>query len=326
MNDPRSFFIGYNHDNRYINGSFTPLGINDPTQAEAAGIKVRKAISAAIPRDLIEEFYSGNVGLSKSFLPEVNSEWEANLTVRAYDIDKAILLMESAGYDYSTDVDLSHEVNENNSLFTLYLISLDTGGPGWYYTQAHLLEQELPKIGINVVHQLLGWNFYDFTLFSPDRPSVGAISEEGDLLGWDLLSYSHLFDFDYDIRNILDSSSLRPNGDNFYNYENTEWDNLVEEYSSLSNLSLRKEKTYELKLFLNENEPITPTFTLQDNYIVFNTVSNYDNVLLSINALEWEKLTIATLSKGDEAGMGFISAIIGVALLPIIKKKVNWRN
>ena len=143
------------------------------------------------------------------------------------------------------------------------------------------------------------------------------------LTGWDLVSFSFLFDFDYDVRNILDSSSLRPDGNNIFNYENSDWDDLVDDYSSLTVLSDRKEKANELNLFLSDNEPIIPIFTLQDNYLVDNSVSGYDEILLSIGDLDWEKLIIDSpeVETEDEASLAIFSFLFGIILIPVIRKK-----
>ena len=109
--------------------------------------------------------------------------------------------------------------------------------------------------------------------------------------------------------------------------ENTEWDNLVDEYSSLTSLSERKEKADDLKLFLHENEPIMPIFTLQDSYLVHDSLLEYDEVLLSIGALEWEKLIIDVPELEDgKAGFELISFLLGMILLPVIKKIKNNRR
>ena len=74
-----------------------------------------------------------------------------------------------------------------------------------------------------------------------------------------------------------------------------------------------------------------PVYTILDNYLVHNSVSEYDEVLLSIGALEWEKLVLDIPDLDDgKAGIGFISFILGIMLLPIIKRLVgkgkNVRN
>ena len=74
---------------------------------------------------------------------------------------------------------------------------------------------------------------------------------------------------------------------------------------------------------MSQKKTFIPIFTLQDNYLVDNSVSGYDEILLSIGDLDWEKLIIDSpeVETEDEASLAIFSFLFGIILIPVIRKK-----
>jgi peptide/nickel transport system substrate-binding protein len=63
---------------------------------------VRKALSAAIPREMIaENIMLGKGVAATSYLNEISWSWESTIEIPPYNIEQAKSYMEMAGYDYT---------------------------------------------------------------------------------------------------------------------------------------------------------------------------------------------------------------------------------
>ncbi|UJG44234.1 MAG: ABC transporter substrate-binding protein [Candidatus Heimdallarchaeum endolithica] len=165
-------------------------------------------------------------------------------------------------------------------LFDITIISPNSGSARSQWPK--LLDQTLPQIGINVTHIYEGWNFIS------ERTWNYPVDEEGyeDHIpsykegGYDILTIGWGWDFDWDPTGILDSTSIVPNGYNFYQYNSSEFDNILEEYLSEFEISKRIEKAKELQSILYNDLPAITVFYPREKSFNLPGVSNVDFELL----------------------------------------------
>ncbi|MHA1910431.1 MAG: ABC transporter substrate-binding protein, partial [Candidatus Kariarchaeaceae archaeon] len=333
VGDPSTQEMSFNFNNDILNGAATPLGISDPTQADEAGKYVRKAISHMVPRNkIVDEIMEGLAAPANMLMPNVAQGWAGYDThpVREYSVDIAKGLMEDAGYDYTTDVDLTADITEANSLFSVYMLSPNTN-PARNQWSA-LMEQELPKIGIFIAQHLsTGWGVIaPLTFGCATPPPAGAPGDnDSDLGGWDLLFMGLSWDLDYDPTGLFDSASIRPNGDNWYTFpgdtaklDGVAWDTLITEYTAELDFNARMAKCVVLQDFMYEWEMTACLIYPQTHWGYSDDVTGIDDLLISISALEWERVGF----EGESSGVGFnfltvTLMFIGLLAIPVIRRR-----
>jgi peptide/nickel transport system substrate-binding protein len=325
--------ISLNHDNPYLNGSATPLGLTDTERAVEAGKFIRKAISHLVDRaSIVNELLEGKAQALSTIFPSGSYGWSEDFDVREFNHSISKEYLKLAGYNFSTDVNLSEPINENNSLFTVYLMSPSTCPSRNHWLP--MLEYELPKVGIYVgCHMATSWSvIIPLTFGSETRPPIGALNETSEYLqmsGWDLFSVGYSHGIDWNPDGLLDSASIRPNGDNIYNFENDEWDALLKSYLEKFNLEKRLNISYQMQEFLYEYEPIIPLFTPMSVWGVSNNVQGLDLFLLPYGFQDWSKVTGRTViepsDKSDNsdkiAFQNLSFAIITLSLMMIRRKR-----
>jgi hypothetical protein len=216
--------------------------------------------------------------------------------------------MEMAGFDYSTDVDLTAAITAENSLFSLYLLSPNTNPAR--NTWAVLLEGQLEKIGIHVpLHLSTGWSTIIPLTFGSEVPcppgDFGATQSE--LSGWDLFFVGYSWQLDYKPIGLFDSASIRPFGDNIYNfpgdvatYEGVSWDDLVDGYLNEVDDTVRVERVHKLQEFMYEWEPVATIIYPISVLIYHDTVTGIDALLISITAQQWGRVDCARTYEIEE--------------------------
>ena len=341
IGDPSTYEMSFNFNNGWLNGSFTPLGVEDPSRITDAGKYVRKALSHLFDRQKAVDDYLGGLGQPANVLmPSVIQGWSGygNHPVREYSIEIAKSLLEEAGYNYSTDVDLTSEITSENCLFELYSLFPQTSVLRYQWIHEYI--EELPKIGIHVaLHQGTGWAVIaPLTFNCPTPPPPGGVNNESELTGWDLFFVGLSWDLDYDPSGLFDSASIRPNGDNWYTFpgdtatlNGRSWDELLEDYTSTYDFDERMEKVKLLQDFLYEWEPTAPILYPQTHWGYSSSLIGVDWVLLSFSFQQWERIEILlspddleTKTKGVFATSSLIVMISGtLAVLTLIKKKLK---
>jgi len=334
VGDPSTQEMSFNFNNDFLNGEATPLGISDPTQADEAGKSVRKAISHMVPRQkIVDEIMEGLAAPANMLMPSVCQGWGGydKHPVREYSIETAKNLMEEAGYDYTSDVDLSAEITSENCLFEIYMLSPNTCSARKQWPE--LVEEELPKLGIHVAQHLsTGWGVIaPLTFGCPTPPPPGAPGDnDSDLGGWDLFFVGLSWDLDYDPTGLFDSASIRPHGDNWYTFpgdtatlDGRSWDELLEDYTTTFDFSERMEKVKLMQDFLYEWEITAALIYPQTHWGYVSTVTGIDWVLLSIGVQQWENVEF----KSDNETLGSISLIVvtsgSLVLLTIVRNKFS---
>ncbi|MHA1910857.1 MAG: ABC transporter substrate-binding protein [Candidatus Kariarchaeaceae archaeon] len=303
IGDPSTHEMSFNFNNDFLNGAATPLGISDPTQIDEAGKYVRKAISHIVPRQtIVNEIMDGLAIRANMLMPNVAQGWAGYDThpVREYSVDIAKGLMEDAGFVYGTDVDLTADITESNSLFSVYILSPNTSPVRNQW--AALIEQELPKIGVHVAQHLsTSWGVIAALTFGcATPPPPGAPGEdEFSLGGWDLFFVGLSWDLDYDPTGLFDSNSIRPYGDNWYSFhgdtaalDGVVWDDLLTSYTAEPDFNARMAKVKLLQDFFYEWEPTAAIIYTQTHWGFHENLSGIDWVLFSEGFLQWEYVNL----------------------------------
>ncbi len=118
-----------------------------------------------------------------------------------------------------------------------------------------LMEQQLPKIGIGITfHESTGWGnigprTWSYPLLDYDYIPTYA---EG---GFDILFVGWSWGLDWDPTGLYDVASLVPNGDNFYQYINPVYEDLLTNYLSEFDAPTRIGYAHEMQEILYEDLP-----------------------------------------------------------------------
>jgi ABC-type transport system substrate-binding protein len=320
VSDPSTQEVSFNHLNEYINGTSTPNGLADPTNSLEFGKYVRKAISHLVKRDyIVSEVMHGLASPGNTLMPNVAPGWlgYGDLPYRNYSVETAINYMEMAGFDYTTDVDLTAEITASNSLFSLYMLSPNTNEAR--NTWSILLESELAEIGIFVAQHLsTSWSVIIPLTFGSDVPSPpGATNATDNLVGWDIFFVGYSWDLDYNPISMFDSPSLRPLGDNFYNFpgdvallDGVSWDDLLTDYLTEVDDVARVDKVELLQEFMYEWEPVATIIYPQTVWVYLDSVTGIDSLLISISSQAWNGVDCAREVTISDSAFGLYSVML----------------
>ena len=165
---------------------------------------------------------------------------------------------------------------------------------------AEMFETELPKIGIGVKdHFSSGWAQI-WPRFQYDLSNHIPLYDDG---GYDIMFLSYLWDLDWDPRGLFDlTDSHTGERYNLYNFEaslaqrynqslTSDVRSLVHEYLRTIDFSARISVVEALQDELHEYVPVIPIVHPKSIWGHDRSVENLDFLLLSVNALEWEKVT-----------------------------------
>lgn len=306
--------LAFNHINPYYG---TGESLVDPTGGAVEGAKaVRKAISHIIDRDFAANDIMGGLALpAATIVPSAAIGWDSTIEYRKYDITKAKEYMEAAGFDYADIGTPDDDGYYSQFHFNVSVLSPNTNPARDQWSA--LLVQNLPKIGIGVTtHLSTDWATIIPRTFGSD---VKPGNHEND--GFDLFFVGYSWDLDVDPFGLYESTSLRPNGGNYHNFVNDEYDELIPTYTSELDLDKRIDAFKLVQAFYFEWEIVAPIIYPQDHWAYDADLGGYDSVLLSISSGEWD--LIGSEEAIDAVGgflpldiTAFLSAflVLGVAL------------
>lgn len=210
--------------------------------------RIRKAIAYSINRDIIiEHIFKGFVKKANSMLSPLNWAYCPEMKFYEYDPEKAIKLIESAGYSRNNNgyfFDLEYKTSENIQAITI----------------AQILQDQLKDAGIRLNISSREWGtFYDdirkgdFQLFS---------------LRWVGISDPDIYYY------IMHSDSIPPSGANRGRYSNPEVDMLID----LARRTICTEKRHDyycrIQRILNEELPYVHLWYHSNIIITTGRVSN----------------------------------------------------
>ena len=263
--------LSFNHLNDYWG-----TGKNLTVDNKVEGAKnVRKAISHLIDRDFAaNDIMEGLALQAATIVPSTSIGWDSALEYRKFDVAKAIEYMEAAGFDYTG------MVKDDDGFYTTSLFNVTVMSPNTNPARnqwAALLVQNLPLIGIGVTQHLsTDWATIIPRTFGSDVPP-GSFDDGG----YDLFFVGYGWDLDVDPFGLYESTSLRPNGGNFYNFENAEYDALIPTYTQELDLDKRIDAFKLVQEFYYEWEIVAPIIYPQEHWAYAEDLQGYDSILLS---------------------------------------------
>ena len=147
-------------------------------------------------------------------------------------------------------------------------------------TVADIIADELVEIGIEVENHLLGWS--DFIKRSWGFPC----GEDYDYIpeyekgGYDILFMGGWWPLDLRLRGLYESSVITPLGDNYYQYENKEYDDILNKYNVAQNPTARMNYAHQLQSYIYNDLPAISLFYNHTLMAIRDEVSGIDSVLL----------------------------------------------
>lgn len=246
---------------RFDNNGYAYLGFNmdNPSLAKK---EVRQALVYGFDRyAFVEDFFGGAAVVPNVPFARVSwvftDELQANINEYQYDPDKAIELLESAGY---TEIDENGVRSDGtNRLSFHFLTYTDTE---WTAELSAILQYEWGEIGVEVVEDM-----QEFSALS-DRVFV---ERDFDMytMAWSLV-------LDPSPRGIFHSDNIGGGGNNAVGWDNPENDRLLEE----GELALEQEERIEIynewgELW-NEELPYMPVYMRENWQLVNDRVEGYN--------------------------------------------------
>ena len=125
------------------------------------------------------------------------------------------------------------------------------------------IADDLAKIGINVEV-----NVSDYSVISPrtwGHPGPYPVSTFGEG-GFDVLFVGRIWDLDWNPTGLYDTSSITPNGDNYYQYSCDVMDDAIADYTTSITLADRMHYINEIQTILHEDLPAAAIASSQKVY------------------------------------------------------------
>ncbi len=209
----------------------------------------RKAINFAINKEQLEQaayFGIGGVANPADIIPSQQSEWlDPTLTALAselntYDPQKAQELLSSIGFKMNSNGQL---VGPDGNVLPTYEINIPNGWTD-YITQADIISQNLKKIGLNANVHIESLGAYD-----PSN-SKGYY----DMTIANLVVGPNPYYFYYQFSPAVSATEIgKVSSENWARYVNPQISELLQEFSTTSNLEIQKAAIYKMgKIFLDE--------------------------------------------------------------------------
>ena len=268
-----------NHIHPYF-GTGENLTVDDKIEGAKA---VRKAISHIIDREFaVEAILEGLASPLATIVPPSSFGWNPDLKYREYSVEKAKELMEQAGFNYDDLGSPDEDGYYQNYFFEISMLSPNSG-PARNQWSA-VLVQELPSIGIGVkTHLSTDWATIIPRTFGSDTPP--PIFDDG---GYDIFQVGYGWDLDFDPNGLYESYNLCPDGGNFYNFENDDYDLLSEQLQMEFDLDKRYDLMQQIQDFYYEWEIVLPVVNPSDHWAFSADLLGYDGILLSNTQAEWD--------------------------------------
>lgn len=255
---------------------------------------VREAMSHVVDRQfIIENLLDELAEAAASPLPPVSLGWDATIVPHTYDVLAGRALMEQAGFDFSSipmdKMDAAASCGDigqtADCFFNITVLSPNTNlaRNEW----AAMYVEALPKIGIGVQSYFsTGWDSLFFRIFGYPLPTLIPTYEDG---GYDIFFVSNTWGFDWDPRNTYNLEGLCDIGDcsNYLNYVNDTVDDMIKNYKSETNQSVRLTKAADLQAVLAHQLPIIPIIHPKVVWSWDGQLIGLDLVLLGEGKYEW---------------------------------------
>lgn len=270
-----------NHLHPYF-GTGENLTVDDKVE----GAKdVRKAISHIVDNDFAaNDVMEGLARPLATIVPPSSFGWNSDIIHREFSVEKAKELMEQAGFNFDDLGTPDDHGFYTNYFFEISMLSPNTGPVRNQWNA--LLVQNLPLIGIGVkTHLSTDWATIIPRTFGSDIPP--PIFDEG---GFDIFGVGYGWDMHFDPSGLYESYNLRPDGGNFYNFVNNEYDELSEQLYESFDIEKRYDLMQQIQDFYFEWEIVIPVINPSNHWAFTADLRGYDGVLLTNAQAEWDKI------------------------------------
>jgi ABC-type transport system substrate-binding protein len=198
--------------------------------------------------------------------------------------------MVEAGYDYT---DMTLPATADNHFFNMSILSPNTNPARNTWSAA--VAEILPEIGIWVnEHLSTTWGEIGPRTWTRDDPAPSY--SEG---GFDIFFVGYSWDLDVDPTGLFDSASITPNGDNFYNFNQTEYDGLLLDYTTEMDLTDRITAFKILQAYMYEWEIVAAIVYPQEHWAYYDGITGFDPLLMSISTEEWDLMGTDRQAEGS---------------------------
>ncbi|WP_370853001.1 peptide ABC transporter substrate-binding protein [Pararhizobium haloflavum] len=236
------------------------------TKEELSDPRVRQAMSMAIDREfLAEEIWQGAMVPTHSFVPEgIGNYGEPAVLPYAEDDmldreDAAIALLEEAGFgEGELSVELRYNTSENNANTMTAIADM------------------LGNIGINATTvEMEGATYFDYLRSDGEFDVVRA--------GW-IGDYSDPQNFLF----LHESDNL---GFNYSRWENEEYDQLMSDAESETDLDARAEILKQAETLLLEEVPVIPILYYTANSLVSDKLVGWEDNIMNVHGTRWMSIS-----------------------------------
>jgi ABC-type transport system substrate-binding protein len=271
-----------------------------------ASTMLRRAMSHVVDRDTyVTEIMDGLAQAAATNMPSASLGWDASLLPDEYDVDEAISIMESLGFDFSTlgTPDTTTGAYPD-SFFDITVLSPNTNPARNQWSADYV--QQLPKIGIGVSqHVSTGWaEIIPRTFGSTVIPGSYA---DG---GYDIFFVGYSWALDWNPSGLYDDSGRCDTGScgNFYNFDlgetRTPMADAVTDYLTELDFDARLEKAAYIQELIHQYLPVLAILYPQSHWGWSSDVTGIDSLLISVSSQEWDQVYRTGFTDNEKAVPG----------------------
>ncbi len=320
VNDPAHQEISLNHKHPYFG---TGAGIDDGDDSDNAmdALYIRRAMSHIVDREFAANQILQGLGQpAASTMPSASLGWDPNLKADPYNVTTAKKLMEMAGFDYSTLTDSNNDGVYETFFFEITVLSPNTNPARNQWAEAYV--KELPKIGIGVKqHVSTGWGDIIPRTFGADDPP-----DLYDNDGFDILFVGYGWGLDWDPTGLYEEDSFLPSGGNFYNYVNHTLEELIQNYTTATDVTQRNDYAKEVQKAIHDDLPVIPIVYPKSQWGWLKIIEGIDGLLLSTSSQEWNEVSAPVRSEGGFLPINPALVFLGILTSAFVATILRRRN
>lgn len=223
----------------------------------AADVNVRKALAYATDQQTIVESALEGVGqVANGPLPESMAWCDTTLEGFAYDTDKALELLEEAGY---IDSDGDGMLDKDGEMMTVRILTYNSR-PGLPLI-AQSMQSDFSKIGVNTEIEVLDWSAY------ADKRSTGA---------FDIALESNTTAYIPSVTFYFEQYLTAVSGQNICGYSNPEFDQLIADCKATNDKEEKYEYSRQMQKIVNEDLPIFTVAFYSTVFVYDKSVKNFE--------------------------------------------------
>ncbi|MGM0568056.1 MAG: peptide-binding protein [Elusimicrobiota bacterium] len=255
---------------RYPAFSFTYMGYNLEHEL-FKDRKVREAISYAVnKKDIIDAAVRGLGSAATGPYPPVSWAYNPDIKDHGYDIDRALELLQEAGWKINPDTGILEKEGREFS-FTI----MTNEGNSMRRMSAEIIQQQLSEIGMEVDVRIQEWSSFVHQYVNPRR-------FEAIIMGWSLA-------VDPDQHSLWHSSQTGEHQYNFCSYKNSEVDRLLEEGRRIFDIDRRKDIYRQVHRHLHRDQPYLFLYFADSRVVIHNRFKNIrlEKAGIGHNFIDW---------------------------------------